>query len=288
MIEPNTYNASISSAVLPRITRQDTDAAAAADFERILNAAAPAQTQATKAAEEATEGSFSFMGFLKGVIDVINPLQHIPVVSAIYRHMTGDEMHPVAKLAGDTLYGGPVGAALAVADISYEKITGQDAGETMIAAFTGGRTPGADTPDQTIMMAKSLNDTVAPAAGNTLADASGIIWDTPSPTDSRLSPPTPPLPHMAEADVKKPASHSTPPTQQGPVYLTRNDVIPTLQPLTASKVDSTAVPHPQEAPWGTSRTEVPPELIAARMMDALDKYRDMKSAGPGSMMSGIY
>lgn len=282
MIGPSTYNASVSGAIMPRITEQNTDAAA--NFERILNAAAPLQS--TQAAQPAAEEPHSFMSFLKGVFDVINPLQHIPVVSAIYRHITGDEISPVAHLAGGALYGGPLGAALAVADISYEKITGKDVGETMIAALTGTRTPGADAPEQT-MMAQNLNDAVSPAAGGQLADASGIIWNTPSATNSRLSPPTPPLPLMAETGVNEPAPHSTPPTQ-APVYLTRNDVTPALQPLTASKVDSTTIPHPQEAPVGTSRMEVPPELIAARMMDALDKYRDMKSASPGSMLSGIY
>ena len=48
---------------------------------------------------------FSFWDLL----DVINPLQHIPIVSSIYRRLTGDEISPHARILGATLYGGPIG-----------------------------------------------------------------------------------------------------------------------------------------------------------------------------------
>ncbi|MBT5663730.1 MAG: hypothetical protein HOJ06_00205, partial [Rhodospirillaceae bacterium] len=34
------------------------------------------------------------------VLDIINPLQHIPVVSTLYRELTGDEISPGARMAG--------------------------------------------------------------------------------------------------------------------------------------------------------------------------------------------
>ena len=49
--------------------------------------------------------SFSF----KDVLDTLNPLQHIPVVSAVYRELTDDRPGAVARLAGGALYGGPIG-----------------------------------------------------------------------------------------------------------------------------------------------------------------------------------
>ncbi|MEC7538792.1 MAG: hypothetical protein VYB59_16055, partial [Pseudomonadota bacterium] len=48
---------------------------------------------------------------LADLIDMINPLQHIPVVSSIYRAITGDEISPAARLAGGALFGGPIGFA---------------------------------------------------------------------------------------------------------------------------------------------------------------------------------
>lgn len=43
-------------------------------------------------------------------LDVINPLQHLPVVSTLYRALSGDEISPGARFAGGLLYGGPIGA----------------------------------------------------------------------------------------------------------------------------------------------------------------------------------
>ena len=42
------------------------------------------------------------------LLDVINPLQHIPIVNEIYQELTGDKIGVAARLAGGTLFGGPV------------------------------------------------------------------------------------------------------------------------------------------------------------------------------------
>lgn len=71
------------------------------------------------------------------LIDIVNPLQHIPGVSTVYRAMTGDEISPGARLAGGTLYGGPLGFASALADNVSEDLTGRDVAGSMVAAFSG-------------------------------------------------------------------------------------------------------------------------------------------------------
>jgi len=71
------------------------------------------------------------------VLDIINPLQHIPVISTMYRAMTGDEISPGARVAGGALYGGPIGAGVAVVNAMVEQSTGSDIGETIMTAFTG-------------------------------------------------------------------------------------------------------------------------------------------------------
>ncbi|HEV7371081.1 MAG TPA: hypothetical protein VGO20_18420, partial [Arenibaculum sp.] len=60
-----------------------------------------------QAIPESPQSSLSFWDLL----DVINPLQHIPVVGTIYRALTGDEISTPARVAGGTLYGGVVGFA---------------------------------------------------------------------------------------------------------------------------------------------------------------------------------
>jgi hypothetical protein len=54
----------------------------------------------------AAEDGYSF----GDVIDMINPLQHLPVIGMIYRKITGDTIKPISNIIGGTIFGGPVGA----------------------------------------------------------------------------------------------------------------------------------------------------------------------------------
>ena len=74
---------------------------------------------------------------LADLVDVINPLQHIPVISSIYRAITGDEISPAARLAGGALFGGPVGLAGAYISGVVEDVTDTSLGEVIVATFTG-------------------------------------------------------------------------------------------------------------------------------------------------------
>lgn len=78
------------------------------------------------------------------LLDIINPLQHIPVVSGIYREMTGDEIRAPAKLAGGMLFGGVVGLASSAVDVLLKEVSGRDAGEHVAAMFGGGPSESAD------------------------------------------------------------------------------------------------------------------------------------------------
>ncbi|MFZ5931506.1 MAG: hypothetical protein ACOY15_09865 [Pseudomonadota bacterium] len=79
------------------------------------------------------KAGFSFAGFL----DMINPLQHIPIVSSIYRRITGDEITPVGRVAGDTMFFGVIGLASSLINTVIEKVTGKDAGDHVMTAMLG-------------------------------------------------------------------------------------------------------------------------------------------------------
>jgi len=64
--------------------------------------------------------SASFSEFL----DVVNPLHHLPVVGNVYRSMTGDEISSVARIAGGTIYGGPLGGLSSIAQAAIEEHSG--------------------------------------------------------------------------------------------------------------------------------------------------------------------
>lgn len=106
----------------------------------------PAGNEATKPSNEPAkqadkEKEFSFFGddgvTFWDMLDVVNPLQHIPIVSTAYRAITGDELDPGARLAGGTLFGGPIGLAASAFNVILENNTGKDAGEHVLAMFQG-------------------------------------------------------------------------------------------------------------------------------------------------------
>ena len=100
--------------------------AASAQALRVAAAAQPAAATAKD-----SEGFFgkAFHEFL----DIVNPLQHLPVIGTLYRAITGDTEDTVAKIAGDTLYGGVWGAISSVADSAFKAVTGKDFGSTVLA-----------------------------------------------------------------------------------------------------------------------------------------------------------
>ncbi|MGB1539373.1 MAG: hypothetical protein ACPG80_00275 [Rickettsiales bacterium] len=71
------------------------------------------------------------------LLDFINPLQHIPVVSTIYRAVTGDEIGTGPRIFGGAVLGGVVGAGMALANAAVEYETGKDLGGVALAALDG-------------------------------------------------------------------------------------------------------------------------------------------------------
>ena len=87
----------------------------------------------------AGEEGFSFWDFL----DIINPLQHIPIISTIYRAITRDEISPSSRVVGGALFGGPIGFAVALVNVAVEGASGKDVGANVVALVSD---PEPDAP----------------------------------------------------------------------------------------------------------------------------------------------
>jgi hypothetical protein len=83
--------------------------------------------------KSSADSSFTF----DDLVSIVNPLQHIPIVSTLYRNITGDTIKPLERIMGDTLYGGMLGFASGVADVIFEDVTGKDIGATALAFLEG-------------------------------------------------------------------------------------------------------------------------------------------------------
>lgn len=84
-------------------------------------------------ARAAPTSEFGFDDF----IDLINPLQHLPIVGTLYRAWTGDAIEGPARILGDALYGGPIGLAFGILDAIVEQASGADVGGHVYANLFG-------------------------------------------------------------------------------------------------------------------------------------------------------
>ena len=84
------------------------------------------------------DGEFGWDDF----VDIINPLQHIPIVAQIYRAVTGDQAYGLSNFIGAIPFG-PLSVASAVGDTVIRAQTGRDAGTDLAARVLGidNRTP---------------------------------------------------------------------------------------------------------------------------------------------------
>jgi len=141
-----------------------------------------------------TSGAAPHESFFHHLWDVVNPLQHLPVIGTIYRAITGEHLDPVEKIAGDTLYGGLWGAVSSIADVAFEGITGKSFEDTALALFKSDdktRVASTKVTAPSIGTSISLPSSDLPAlpvtvAANTLPDVPGSM-DVAALTSAALS-----------------------------------------------------------------------------------------------------
>lgn len=82
-------------------------------------------------------------GFTFGdLLDIVNPLQQLPIVGSIYRAVTGDTISAASRMAGGALLGGPLGFVMSAVNAGLDAATGADAGGHVLAALTGDNAAG--------------------------------------------------------------------------------------------------------------------------------------------------
>jgi hypothetical protein len=175
------------------------------------------------------------------LLDVVNPLQHIPIVNHIYRAITGDTIRPPAQIIGSTLFGGPLGFAVATATTVIDEANGEPVA-TSIARALGVDQPrtnvAAVEPDQASPPAPqplaspvgTAGPLVAPPASPVASSAPGAIVPKASePAASALaaarpavSPATPPAAAPAAVVADASAAAIAPAAGRGPTdFFTR-------------------------------------------------------------------
>ena len=154
---------------------------------------------------------FTFSDFL----DIVNPLQHLPVIGTIYRAVTGDTISLGARLVGGALFGGPIGVMSEAALAAADQAVGGDPGQKLLAfvgeMFDGGSDSAAAEVAKVETAAGGAAGPADPAVVTPPADGAAAIE---APTDA-ASDPTAVISVPAAAPIlvpagPKPAADATP------------------------------------------------------------------------------
>lgn len=97
----------------------------------------------------------------RDIIDIINPLQHIPIVATLYRHMTGEKIGAIPRVIGGALWGRLGGFVSGLVNALVDWFTGEDIGDHIYSALFGDTNKSAN---ETAVAQVPEPATVAPVA----------------------------------------------------------------------------------------------------------------------------
>lgn len=143
------------------------------------------------------------------LVDMANPLHHIPIVGALYRKITGDEIKSIGHVVGGALFGGPVGMASGLVNAVVADSTGKSM-EEHAKAFVFGPTEDVVSAQPETQLAEVIKKEESVSA------------NTPKPVEIEELPGT----VISLADLTKPESLPTPkPDKDGEYQSPYKDLI---------------------------------------------------------------
>lgn len=256
-----------------------------------------AQQTSAKAAEKGVESTdkmaktaeksgkkdeFSFWD----LVDIVNPLQHIPVVNAVYREITGDQINNFGRIAGGAIFGGFLGAAVGGVNAIAKNETGDDLGEMAMvkAGFRAPSKPQDEPLEMVPVIEKNADKKVVVAGAHERATLDTIIWDAPSllaaatketiTWDQPSDQPSAAITVATKTDVKKVA----PQVAKIPDHVVRD--VPENAYQMAAMPDAKSL---NDLEPGNPNSPMPKTAEAANvpqhMMQALAKYQSMQRLG---------
>lgn len=226
------------------------------------------QTSATPAKDGE---SFSFWD----LVDIVNPLQHIPVVNTIYRKITGDEIHGFARVAGGAVFGGLLGAAAGTVNAVVAMKDGKDIGDNVWASLTGEKETAVAAKKPLVTVTPEPTELAGTTAASVPAHSSAALFDYNIPAKKAA----------AETEDKEPVSNipviEIRPQEKSDA--TNEESLPPAAEVSGLNDIMPGAPGISAATYNTTKeTVVDPKDKAAiqrAMMDALIKMQEMEEDG---------
>ncbi len=209
------------------------------------------------------------------LLDAINPLQHLPVISTVYRWITGDSIGNIPRIVGDAIYGGIPGMVSGLFGVLLKEETGKDVGEHVVATLFGDSTPttpavpaqNAGQPELSTEQAAALTHAAVNAAELAPLPAVAASPATPSPAATA---PTQPASTSATAAVTPPPS------------ATRAPVLPDHAPIPLARGMGMSVAAPPPAPSLASKDAASTAFLA----QAAERQRQLLGSGAAAPANG--
>ncbi len=262
-----------------QLTLSKEQAEAEEETEEVSQAPKIARSWRMADAEKATEVHENLDLNWDDVVDLLNPLQHIPIVGTIYRELTGDKISPEIQIAGSVAFGALTGslvvsAIAGIAGAAYEESTGEEAtvqiaqaifGEDVVGgpSLDAGTVQVAALPFEASQQAKTETKTAHQAPASMLAAAStggmrvgNVIYASPTlRSAARVSA----APKVASADVSADVAEA-------------RAALDNIRGVEEADGSLGVLMH-RKAAEKQAGTSLPPELVHDMMLMALDKYK---------------
>ncbi|MBE88126.1 MAG: hypothetical protein CMM76_01645 [Rhodospirillaceae bacterium] len=190
----NTATASYASANKPSVASEPEEIEHPfADIDHNFEAETILASEAEKVwSDDKSTDLFGKDGFTFGdFLDIINPLQHIPVIANIYRSISGDGIEPGSRIAGGALFGGGLGLAGALINAVIEDSTGKDLGDHALAMIESDTFSNQNTTGQVAAAqassSKSISGTASTAATTAINSPTLVNQNDPKIRNGRKS-----------------------------------------------------------------------------------------------------
>lgn len=228
------------------------------------------------------------------VLDVINPLQHIPIVSTIYRGITGDTIQPAARVMGGMLFGGPLGGMASIANAVIEEAQGQDIGDQIMSSLGFGG--GAHPTDSVAVAAATGGPATAGSPGEPqIAQAGSPIKLTNAPPSLPATPAASLAAQLAGTAPGAAPQPSKMPTRDTPLansMMAKHAAPKFAAPLPGSILansQAAAVKDPAQTPANQAPANAnalpSPDMLSETMMRNLSKYEQSRKAAQSAAQS---
>ncbi len=249
-------------------------------------------------------------------LDLINPLQHIPVVGTLYRELTGDEIKPEIRVAGSALFGlatGSLAVSLAsgLASAIYEEHSGQEPTVQIAQGLFGEELVGGPSPDagdvqllaaapsfaekDVALLAAAKEKAVNPAANPVVTATNVSAPLVASMASEKAAENMKGVEALAALDANRKAGRPTEGMRIGSklypkkayTSVNRDTTKQEASPQTLSESAALAAMMQEQAQAKAAGQTLPPELVRDMMVKAFDKYRAAQKLGEQAPASRI-